>query len=91
MRRRFRGAHTLVSIGYGSAKATRHMLPNHFFKYRVHNPADLEVLLMHNKKYAAQIASGVSSKKRREIIERAAQLDIKILNPAARIRTEDAE
>lgn len=91
MRRRFRGARTLVNIGYGSNKATRHMLPNHFFKFVVHNVADLELLLMHNNKFAAQIAGGVSVKKRREIVERAAQMDIKVLNPAARVRTQDAE
>jgi large subunit ribosomal protein L32e len=67
------------------------MLPNHFYKFLVHNTKDLELLLMHNTKYAAQIASGVSTKKRLEIIERAAQLDVKVLNPAARVRTEDAE
>lgn len=91
MRRRFRGARTLVSIGYGSAKTTRHMLPNHFFKFIVNNVADLELLLMHNNKFAAQIAGSVSVKKRREIIERAAQLDIKVLNASARVRTQDAE
>lgn len=91
MRRRFKGARTLAGIGYGSAKATRHMLPNHFFKFTVHNAADLELILMHNNKFAAQIAGGVSVKKRREIIERAAQLDIKVLNAAARVRTQDAE
>lgn len=91
MRRRFRGAKTLAGVGYGSAKATRHMLPNHFFKFSVRNVRDLEILLLHNQKYAAEIHHAVSAKKRKEIIERAAQLDVKVLNAAARIRTEDAE
>lgn len=91
MRRRFSGTRPLVSIGYGSAKKTRHLLPNHFYKYRVRNVKDLEVLLMHNQTYAAEIAHEVSVRTRKEILERAAQLDIKVLNANARIRTEENE
>lgn len=91
MRKRCKGTRPLVSIGYGSARATRHLLPNHFFKYTVRNVKDLDVLLMHNTKYAAEIAHEVSVKKRQEIVERAAQLDIKVLNANARVRTEDNE
>ena len=34
---------------------TRHMLPDGFFKYVVQSVKDLEVLLMHNKIYAAEV------------------------------------
>lgn len=39
----------------------------------------------------AQIARGVSSKNRASILARARQLDIKVLNRAARVSTEESE
>jgi large subunit ribosomal protein L32e len=81
----------MPSIGYGSNRKTRYLLPNHFYKFRVFNAKDLDVLLMNNRKYCAEIAGCVSAKKRKEILDRAAQLDIKITNPHSRIRTEENE
>merc|ERR1712046_387376 len=74
-----------VKIGYGSDKATRHMQPGGFYKFVVSNTKQLDVLLMQNRKYAAEIAHNVSSRKRKEIVERAEQLNIKVLNAAARV------
>jgi large subunit ribosomal protein L32e len=90
VRRRFKGARPMVKIGYGSNNKTKHLMPNHFLKFVVHNAKDLDVLLMQNKKYAAQIAHAVSSKKRKEIIDRASQLDIKVINANAKVRSEEA-
>ena len=47
------------------------MLPNGFYKFVVHNVKELEVLMMQNRKYAAEIAHNVSARKRKEIVERA--------------------
>jgi len=80
-----------VKIGYGSDKATRHMQPGGFYKFVVHNVKELEVLLMSNRKYAAEIAHNVSSRKRKEIVEKASSLNIKVLNAAARLKTEENE
>ncbi len=37
VRRRFKGMYLMPNIGYGSQKATRHMLPTGFRKVLVHN------------------------------------------------------
>merc|ERR1719382_789925 len=76
-RRRFKGLTKLVNIGYGSDKKTRHRMPGGFYKFTVSNVKELEMLLMQNRTYAAEIAHNVSSRKRKEIVKRAQKLNIK--------------
>jgi large subunit ribosomal protein L32e len=85
VRRRFRGKTLMPNIGYGTARKTRHMLPNGFFPFLVHNSADLECLLMHNRRYCAVIAHNVSARKRTAILERAAALDVRVANAHSRL------
>ncbi|KAL0628721.1 60S ribosomal protein L32 [Plecturocebus cupreus] len=55
------------------------------------NVKELEVLLMCNKSYCAEIAHSVSSKNLKAIMERAAQLAIRVTNPSARLHSEENE
>lgn len=89
VRRRFKGQIKLANIGYGTNKKHRHVLPNGFIKFRVNNVRDVELLLMQNRKYAAEIASNVSMRKRIAIVERAEQLNVKVINGNAKVRTEE--
>ncbi|KAK1338583.1 hypothetical protein QTO34_019237 [Cnephaeus nilssonii] len=63
--RRFKGQTLMPNIGYGSNKKTKRMLPSGFRKFLVHNIKELEVLLMCNKSYCAEVAHSVSSKNRK--------------------------
>merc|ERR1712096_128149 len=91
VRRKFKGKVLMPNIGYGPNKKTRHILPDGFKKFLIQNVADLELLLMYNRTYAAEIGHAVSRKTREAIVERAKVLDIKVLNAAAHMRTEDNE
>jgi hypothetical protein len=62
MRRRFRGNKKMPKIGYGSDRTTRYYLPNGLKKFVVHNSKDLDVLLMNNRTFCAEIAHNVSSR-----------------------------
>ncbi|PKK21010.1 ribosomal protein L32 [Columba livia] len=55
VRRRFKGQILMPNIGYGSNKKTKHMLPTGFRKFLVHNVKELEVLMMSNRSYCAEI------------------------------------
>ncbi|KAH8493958.1 hypothetical protein H0E87_020646 [Populus deltoides] len=84
VRRKFKGCTLMPNIGYGSDKKTRHYLPNCFKKFVVHNVKELE-------DFCAEIAHNVSTRKRKEIVERAAQLDVVVANKLARLRSQEDE
>merc|ERR1711920_1180673 len=91
VRRKYKGSTLMPNIGYGSAKATKFRMGNGFYKFLVRSPADLEMLLMHNEKYAVEIAHNLGAKKRKEIVERADQLRLHVTNRFSRLRAEENE
>ena len=52
----------MPKIGYGSDNKTKHYLPNKLKKFVVRNVKDLDVLLMNNRTFCAEIAHNVSSR-----------------------------
>lgn len=43
-----------TQIGYGSNRKTRHLMPSGHKAFVVHNPNDVDLLLMHSKTFAAE-------------------------------------
>ena len=57
VRRRFKGAIPMPSVGYGSDKRTRNIHPNGFKSVVIGNVAELEMLMMHNRTYDSPAAA----------------------------------
>lgn len=81
----------MPKIGYGSNKTTRHVLPTGFRKFVVSNVKELALLMMHNRKYAAEIAHNVSAATRQRILNKAEALNIRVTNANAKLRAEENE
>ena len=89
VRRKFKGSIPHPSVGYGSDTITRNIHPHGFKTVIVNNVGELEMLMMHNRTYAATVGKSVSSRVRRAIVERAEQLAIRVSNANARVKPED--
>lgn len=75
-----KGKTPLVEAGYGSPAAVRGLHPSGFEEVLVRTPKDIEALKIGRQ--AARIARTVGSRKRAIIEKKAAELGLKILNPA---------
>jgi large subunit ribosomal protein L32e len=79
MRRGEKGKAKMPRVGYRTAKKLRSLHPSGLREVIVHNVAELQDIDV--KKEAARIAAKVGKKKRKEILEKAKELKIKVLNP----------
>jgi large subunit ribosomal protein L32e len=88
--RRARGIHSKVrvkekskirmpAIGWGAPKNLRNMHPSGFKEVLIYNLNELEKV--DAKKEAVKIFHAIGKKKRKEILEKAEKLKIKVLNP----------
>ncbi len=68
-----------VKVGYGKPAATRHLHPTGFEEVMVFNVADMDGI--DAKTQAARIGGTVGKKKRRDILERAKEMSVRVLNP----------
>jgi len=89
MRREQRGWPKTVAVGYKVAKKVRGIHPSGFREILIHRLEDLEKIDV--KTEAARIAATVGERKRIAILERAKTLNIRILNPGAAKKPEEAE
>ena len=79
MRLQKSGVPVLVKVGYRGPRAARGLHPSGYRDNLIHNTAEL--VKLDPKKDAARIGHTVGKKKRIEIINKAVELGIKVLNP----------
>ena len=79
MRKQKSGMPALVKVGYRSPKAARGLHPSGYHDNLIHNTNEL--VRLDPRRDAARIAHTVGKKKRIEIINKAIELGIKVLNP----------
>ncbi len=79
LRKRIKSKGKIPSPGYGAPKNLKYLHPSGFKEILVHNVKELERI--DPKKEAARIAHTVGKKKRKEILKKAEELKIKVLNP----------
>lgn len=78
MRKQMSGVPAIVKIGYGGPRAARGLHPSGYTDHVVHNIAEL--LALDPRKDAARLGHTVGKKKRLEIIAKAKEKGVKILN-----------
>ncbi len=74
-----KGKLPMPTVGYGAPKEMRYLHPSGFKEVIVNNVKDLERIDV--AKEAAKIASTVGNKKRSEILKKAEEMKLKVLNP----------
>ena len=81
MKIRKKGKGFMPSVGYGAPKELRGLHPSGFREVLIQNLNDLEKI--DREKEAGRISHRIGKKKRKLILERAKELNIKILNPSS--------
>ena len=80
VRAKFAGKLPMPTVGYGADKRTRFLHPSGFREVMVSNVDNLK-RITDVQKEAARITSSVGKRKRTEIVKKAEELKIKVLNP----------
>jgi large subunit ribosomal protein L32e len=89
MRLSVEGWPKIVKVGYRGPRITRGLHPSGYKDILVHNTDELKGL--NPKTDAARLASALGSKKRAELIEKAKEMGIKVLNPRGVKKVKEAE
>ena len=79
MRRKLKYRPKMPSAGYGSPKEAKHLHPSGFREVMVFNPRDVETIEPGLE--AARIGHTVGSRKRKDILKKAHELGVRVLNP----------
>ena len=79
VRRREKGKAKMPTVGYMAPKELRHLHPSGLKEFLVFSVDDLQKI--EPKSEAVKIAHTVGKRKRQEILKKAEELKIKILNP----------
>ncbi len=75
---KLKGKLPMPDIGYGAPKKMRYLHPSGFKEILVHNVKNLEKV---DGNTAVRIASAVGKRKKTEILKKAEELKLKVLNP----------
>ena len=86
MRRKVKGWPATVNIGYRGPKLARGLHPSALREVLVYNPDDLREINPETE--AVRIAHTVGARKRAEILSRARELGIHVLNPGVTVELE---
>lgn len=79
VRKRIKGKIKMPSVGYGAPKKLRYLHPSGFEEVLIYNIKELEKI--NPKTQAIRISGRIGKKKRKEILEKAKKMKIKVLNP----------
>ncbi|MHC1593437.1 MAG: 50S ribosomal protein L32e [Methermicoccaceae archaeon] len=89
LRQHIRAKGRLVRVGFGSPRIVRGYHPSGVQEVLVHNPSMLDGL--DTSRQAVRIAGTVGRKKKAEIQKRAAELEVRVLNPMVEIEPVQEE
>lgn len=87
VRRREKGKVAMPFIGWGAQKSERGKHPSGFYETVVSSPTDLKNVDAGT--HAVKISATVGKRKRGEILKRAAEMKIKVLNPGMKAKQNE--
>lgn len=86
VRRREKGKVRMPFIGWGADASERGRHPSGFFEVMVSTPSDLDGI--DAKTHAARISATVGRRKRAEILRRATEMKVTVLNPGMKVKQD---